>query len=293
MLLPIAVHISDGVLATPWLLGGFAVASLLALWGAWRITDEDIPRVALLTAAFFVASSMRLPLGVSSAHLLLNGLLGVVLGRRAALAIPVGLFLQAVLLGHGGVSVLGVNSCIQIIPALGAWQLFVVLQRVPWLRRPWFRAALVGVSAVVWTLGLVYCSVLLWEKLPDRSAPLDTALAGQVALGPISLAATGFLAILAVWAQQRLGAAPEFPLGLLIGELSVLLTVLLQCIVLIWAGAQDFRVVALAEAIIHLPIAVVEGIVLGFTVGFLRRVKPELLAWTPAEEPACPADSLP
>ncbi len=53
--LPFAVHISDGVLAAPWLLSGFGGAALLALIGAWRIREEEIPRIALLTAAFFVA----------------------------------------------------------------------------------------------------------------------------------------------------------------------------------------------------------------------------------------------
>src|SRR6476660_9158966 len=107
-----AVHISDGVLAAPWWLGGFAVAGLLALFGAWRIREEEVPQVALLTAAFFVASLIHVRVGPTSVHLLLNGLVGVVLGRRAALAIPVGLALQVALLGHGGFTTIGINSCI-------------------------------------------------------------------------------------------------------------------------------------------------------------------------------------
>ena len=86
-----AVHISDGVLQTTWLTGGFVVAVCLAVVGCWRVRDEEIPRIALLTAAFFVASSIHIRIGVTSWHLLLNGLVGVMLGRRAALAIPVAL----------------------------------------------------------------------------------------------------------------------------------------------------------------------------------------------------------
>ncbi|MBY0522623.1 MAG: energy-coupling factor ABC transporter permease [Gemmataceae bacterium] len=274
-----AVHISDGLLTLPWLLGGFAFAALLALLGAWRVTEEEIPRVALMTAAFFVASSLRLPLGVSTAHLLLNGLLGVVLGRRAALAIPVGLFMQAALLNHGGLATLGVNSCIQVLPTLLAWQAFALLRRVPWVCLPWFRTGLVAVSVMVWGLSFVFCAVLLWEKVGDRSADLNTAVAGQIAFGPVSLASVIALSLIVAWLERRLETAPEFPLGLLIGELSVLLTVLLQCIVLIAGGDQDWRVWALVDFMAHLPIAVVEGVVLGFTVGFLVRVKPEMLAW--------------
>src|SRR5579871_5672190 len=113
-----AVHISDGALTWPWVYGGFVVAALLLLIGAWGIRDEEIPQVALLTAAFFVASLIHVKVGFSSAHLLLNGLVGVILGRRAALAIPVGLFLQAALIGHGGFTTLGINSCVMVLPAL-------------------------------------------------------------------------------------------------------------------------------------------------------------------------------
>src|SRR5438270_4021392 len=138
-LLPWAVHISDGVLTGPWLAAGFAGAALL-LWSAcYRVRDDEIPRIALLTSAFFVASLIHIRVGPTSVHLLLNGLVGAVLGRRAALAIPVGLFLQAALLGHGGLTTLGVNSCVLALPALLAWQLFGLLRRVPWVRRPWFR----------------------------------------------------------------------------------------------------------------------------------------------------------
>src|SRR5205807_293431 len=133
-----AVHISDGVLAWPWWSGGFALAGVLALIGAWRIRDEEIPQVALLTAAFFVASLIHVRVPPTSVHLLLNGLVGVILGCRAALAIPVGLFLQAALLGHGGFSTLGINSCVMTLPALLAWQMFGVLQRLPVLKRHWF-----------------------------------------------------------------------------------------------------------------------------------------------------------
>jgi hypothetical protein len=43
----------------------------------------------------------------------------------------------------------------------------------------------------------------------------------------------------------------------------------------------------------HLPIAVIEGIILGFTVGFLARVKPALLGWVTPENAECTVESLP
>ena len=68
---------------------------------------------------------------------------------------------------------------------------------------------------------------------------------------------------------------------------------LLNCLVLLWGGQEDWHSLALLTFVAHLPIAVVEGVVLGFTVGFLVRVKPEMLRWTAPEETACVADPVP
>ena len=116
-----AVHVADGVLGWPWLLLGFIVAGALALAASWRLHEEEVPRIALLTAAFFVASSIHLKLGPTSVHLLLTGLVGVVLGMRAPLAILVGVTLQAALIPHGGFSTIGVNATAETVPALAAW----------------------------------------------------------------------------------------------------------------------------------------------------------------------------
>src|SRR5262249_54207338 len=108
----VAVHISAGVLSPLYLAVGFAAVALLMIPAVWRIDEEEVPRIGLLTAAFFVASLIHVRVGVTSVHLLLNGLIGVVVGTRAALAIAVGLGLQALLLGHGGVSTPGVNTSV-------------------------------------------------------------------------------------------------------------------------------------------------------------------------------------
>ena len=288
-----AVHISDNVLTPAWCVGGGLVAALLAWLGAQRIRDEEIPRVALLTAAFFVASLIHVQVGPTSAHLLLNGLVGVVLGWRAALAIPVGLFLQAALIGHGGFTTLGVNSCIMVLPALLAWWLFAALRRLPWVRKPWFRALLVALSTLAWTLSLVYSIALLWTNPVRGLATPDIAPANRLIGHPAVLAGAVFLAGLAAWAERRLDNAPEFALGLLVGETAVLTTALLNCLVLLWGGQENWYFLALVVFIVHLPVAVIEGVVLGFLVGFLVHVKPEMVGWAPAEKVECTADSLP
>jgi cobalt/nickel transport system permease protein len=288
-----AVHLPDGVLSWPWAAGGFIVAAILAMIGAWRIRDEEIPQVALLTAAFFVASLIHVPVPVGPrAHLLLNGLLGVILGRRSALAIPVALFLQAALFGHGGFTALGVNSCVMTLPALLAWLLFAGLRRVPWVRRPAFRAGLVAVSTLVFVLSLVYSVVLLATHGFSQNDTLDLAAANRFLMHPATLIVAGILALLAAWFERRLQNTAEFPLGLLVGETAVLATVLLNCLALLWGGQGNYHTLALLTLVIHLPLAVLEGIVLGFTVGFLVRVKPALLGWNVPPQPEPAVDSL-
>jgi cobalt/nickel transport system permease protein len=204
-----AMHISDGVLTAPWLAAGFALSGLLALLAAYRVREEEIPRIAVLSAAFFVATLMHLPLGPTRVHLLLNGLVGVVLGRRAPLAILIGLALQAALLGHGGFTTIGVNACVMTLPALLAAALFSLMRRFTWFGR--------GRNAVTWLCGC------------------------------------------------------------LLGMISVLATLVLQAAVLLWGGAEDWSGIVRLVFLAHLPLVALEGVVLGFTVNYLVRVKPEML----------------
>ena len=81
----------------------------------------------------------------------------------------------------------------------------------------------------------------------------------------------------AIALERRLENTPEFPLGFLIGELSVLTTAALTCAVLLAGGETHWPTPPLVLVIAHLPFAVVEGVILGFAVGFLARVKPEML----------------
>ena len=72
----------------------------------------------MLTATFFVASLIHVPIGPASIHLVLNGLLGIMLGWACFPAILVGLLLQAVFFQYGGLTVLGVNAVNMALPAV-------------------------------------------------------------------------------------------------------------------------------------------------------------------------------
>ena len=112
------MHISEGVLSAPVLLAGWVVTAPAVAAILWRVRQGEIPRIACFSALFFVASFVHLPVGISSMHLMLSGLVGAFLGSRAILAIFVALFLQGVFFGFGGLSVLGVNTAVIGFPAV-------------------------------------------------------------------------------------------------------------------------------------------------------------------------------
>jgi cobalt/nickel transport system permease protein len=287
--IPWAVHISDGLLSTSWTVGGFVVAALLgagavvldrlaARWRGQELREEEVAWIALLTSAFFVATLIHIPAGMIRVHLLLNGLVGVVLRWRAALAIPVGLFLQAVLFGHGGMSALGINICVMTVPALLAWLLFGGLHRLPFRCRPWFRATLVALSVNL-LLFSAFGSLLLIVSyfLPDASWQVRGWWTVGILFHPLTLIGILLASLALAWAEPRFEHAPEFPLGLFLGVVTVLATMLLNALALVYGGAEDWGEVALLTFVAHLPVAVIEGIVLGSLVGFLAQVKPEML----------------
>ena len=118
------MHISEGVLSPAVLAGGAALAVAGTAIGLKKLDYDRIPQVAVLTAAFFVASMVHVPIGPASVHLTLNGLMGIFLGWVAFPAILVGLILQAILFQHGGITTLGVNTVIMAFPAIVCFYAF-------------------------------------------------------------------------------------------------------------------------------------------------------------------------
>ncbi|MBD0268955.1 MAG: cobalt transporter CbiM [Cyanobacteria bacterium Co-bin8] len=123
------MHIPDGILPVQVSAGGYAIASLVTWYSLRQINRKsdptaEIPKASLLTAAFFVGSSIYIPIPPTSIHLILNGLMGVVLGYFAFPAILIGLFFQALIIGHGGLTTLGVNATMMGVPALLAYHIF-------------------------------------------------------------------------------------------------------------------------------------------------------------------------
>lgn len=209
------MHIPDGILPPSVTLGGYVV-SVVAAWACIHTIKqredprEDVPKAALLTAAFFVASLVHIPVPPASVHLVLNGLLGVLLGPFAFPAILIGLFFQAVMFGHGGVTTLGVNGIILGLPALGAHALFSLHARG---RGPTPRKAMVlGFLAGSLTVGfsvLLFVAFLFMNMPSHMDAAAERSAIAILAISHIPLiliegVVTGLLAAFLLRAHPRL-----------------------------------------------------------------------------------------
>ncbi len=207
------MHIPDGILPVGFAIGGWVAAGGMVALSVRRIESRPdprtgVPRAAMMTAVFFAASLVHIPVPPTSVHLILSGLMGVMLGWYAVPAIMTGLFFQAVMFGHGGLTTLGVNGVILGAPALAAF-------------------------ALMHFLGRSHNSLV-------RMVVGFAAGAGAVLTGVIL-----FSAILLAGLPQQLDAPAE-------------------------------RAAILALAVAHIPLVIVEGLVVTAVLGFLERVSPEM-----------------
>jgi cobalt/nickel transport system permease protein len=198
------VHISEGILRPEILAGGAVLAALGVAAGLRRIRDRDIPAMGVLSAAFFVGSLIHVPVGVVSVHLVLNGLVGIILGIRAFPVILVALLLQALLFHFGGLTSLGANTLNMALPTVFCALIF------GWAKRP-------GVGGLVFTVAAFAC-----------------------------------------------GALAVMLSGLMVG-------------LTLYLNGEAFVPAAKLLVGAHVPVMIIEGLVTVSCLGFLKKVKPDML----------------
>ena len=142
------MHISDGVLSAPVWIGGYVISASIAAVTTRKMKAEDIPKTAVMSSIFFVASLIHVPFGPTSLHLILNGLVGIILGPMAFVSILLGLILQAILFQHGGITTIGVNSVVMGVPALFAYKIFNLHRRFQFKSNEAIFGAIAGATGV-------------------------------------------------------------------------------------------------------------------------------------------------
>lgn len=175
------MHIPDGFLPPHICIAGYGLTGGVT-WYCLRQINRDrriqanIPKASLLTAAFFVASLINIPVPPTSVHLILNGMMGAVLGYYAFPAILIGLFFQGVLFNHGGLSTLGVNAIILGLPAIAAYHLFRLRNRLRGKKETLTKVLAFGAGTGALLLSAAMFSVLLITNIsPDLDANTERA----------------------------------------------------------------------------------------------------------------------
>lgn len=206
------MHIPDGFVPAPICVAGYGLTGLLTWYSLKHIQKQgnataEIPKASLLAAAFFVASSIHIPVPPTSLHLVLNGLLGAILGYFAFPAILIGLFFQAVFLGHGGLSTLGVDAVMMGLPALMAYGVFRLRFGLPRQLPPRWRIGIAGFLAGSIGLGLavlIYVGLIVttiptgFDAATERTAVIGLALTHL----PLVVIEGVFTALLVVFLQR-------------------------------------------------------------------------------------------
>jgi cobalt/nickel transport system permease protein len=143
------MHISDGILSAPVWIGGYVATAGIVTLNLKKMDLEEMPRVAMITSVFFIASLIHIPLGPTSVHLILNGLVGIVLGPMAFPAILLGITLQTLLFQHGGITTIGVNAIMMGLPAIGAAHIFQLRKKVKLYSSDALFGFLAGSTAII------------------------------------------------------------------------------------------------------------------------------------------------
>ena len=183
------MHVSEAILPAPTLAAGALIAAIGVGVGLRGMNERDTVKVAVLSSALFVATLIRAPLGVSSAHLILNGLGGLILGWQVFPAFAIALFLQAILFGHGGISTLGVNIVIMATPGLICFYLFHARLRRVKGRRAFWTGFTAGVVAIV--LGVLLLAAALYTAGSEFLAVTGVVAAAHIPVMLIEGLATG------------------------------------------------------------------------------------------------------
>jgi len=191
------MHISDGILNAEVCVGAALAAALITSYSLKKTLKDDIPKISVMTAAFFVASLIHVKIGPSSAHLLLNGLVGITLGISSFTAILVALLFQAIMFQHGGITTLGVNTIAMGLPALiayGVYKLHALLPAKRNLFLPFF-SFIAGFLSVIFSAIFISLFLILTGKEFFETSKVILIVHAPIAIveGIITLFAVSFL----------------------------------------------------------------------------------------------------
>jgi cobalt/nickel transport system permease protein len=181
------MHVPDGFLSPRITLPAWGLAAPLWYWAARRgfgpSSADSIPVIGALTALAFVVQGIAIPIpGGTSVHLAGTAVLAILYGPAVAFACEsLVLLLQALFLGAGGITVLGVNAlALGLLGPGAAWLVHRALRR---LSEP--GAAFVGAWAGMQVSTVAVALVLgLQHRLDPSYMPVPLAVLATAMLAP-------------------------------------------------------------------------------------------------------------
>ncbi len=189
------MHISEGYLSGPVLVSGAALAVAGTAIGLKKLDYDRVAQAGILAAAFFVASLVHVPIGPSNAHLIMNGIIGLLLGWGAFPVILVALLLQGFFFQFGGITTLGVNTVIMAAPAVTVYYLFGRWIQLPgWTGKA--AAFACGAGAVALAAVVMAASLMFTDErfLAVAGSAIAIHLPVMAIEGVVSAACIAFLA---------------------------------------------------------------------------------------------------
>lgn len=126
------LHVPDGVLPVWLWLGGAGVTAVLVVIAARIASGSDFRRrlpLLSMTAAFMIVS-MSIPVIPAVYHVQLAAVAGIILGPALGIIAAFTVNLLLALVGHGGITVVGLNTLVIGAEMVAAWALFGLLRRL-------------------------------------------------------------------------------------------------------------------------------------------------------------------
>lgn len=173
-----AMHIAEGMLDFRWSGIWWLVAGpfiLIGLYHIKKLKRQNLMYLVLLStmaAAVFVFSMIPLPVPVTgtTSHPTATGLSGLLLGVLSTTVVSfISLFIQAVFLGHGGLTTLGANVfSMGIIAPLVAVSTYYILKKIkiPLALRVFLVSLLANISTYVTTSAQLTLSLVKFKETP-------------------------------------------------------------------------------------------------------------------------------
>ncbi|HHW91896.1 MAG TPA: energy-coupling factor ABC transporter permease [Firmicutes bacterium] len=145
------LHIPDGVIPAFWLVTGFALTGIILALALYKTRGEEsgrrLPRLGVVAGVMLLV--MSVPLGFLPVHLNLAVLAGIILGPWLAFIATFLVNMFLALVGHGGITALGLNSLILGLEAmLGGWFFRGLARKMPLV------PAAAGATAIAMLLSL-------------------------------------------------------------------------------------------------------------------------------------------